>query len=151
VPSPEDIEKMKKGSSFIFISLCIYAAIHIISITVNMLPMIMANRKLILILPMAFFWPAIAIWCAFQIRGYQGASYRVAGWVTIILISNNLRGLFQAQPNDVLSLIISGGVTLMLGISSFVAFKIRKNYFPHIAYHGVKKENGVYILGRRLT
>ncbi|MEK6744764.1 MAG: hypothetical protein AABZ15_14205 [Nitrospirota bacterium] len=148
VPNPEDIQKMKKGSSFIFITFCIYSAIHIISIFITMTPMIMSNKKLIFVLPMTFFWPAIAIWCALRIKAYHGASYRVAGWVAIVLSLNNLSGLFKMPAADVLSWTISIIVISLLSVSSFLAFKIRKTYFPHLAFQGARKENGRYLLSR---
>lgn len=147
-PNPDDIQKLKKGTSFIFISLCVYAAIHIVSIILNLSPLIAENKKLLFVLPMTFFWPAIAIWCAVQVRGCQGASYRIAGFITLILTLNILRGFFDKSVDVDLSLILPGVVMLMLAVSSFIAFKIRKSYFPHIGYFGVKKENGVYVLNR---
>ncbi len=148
VPKPEDVPKMKRSTIFIFVSLSTYAAIHIISVIVNIAPMIAENKKLLFILPMAFFGPAIAIWCALQVRKYLGASYRIAGFITLIFTLNNLRGLFERSIEVDLSLLIPVIVILMLAVSSFMAFRIRKSYFPHIAYLGVKKENGVYVLSR---
>lgn len=148
VPDPADISKMKKGTAFIVLSLCIYAGIHIISIIINLSPMIAENKKLLFILPMAFFWPAIAIWSAVQVRRYHGASYRIVALITLILILNNFRGFFEKSVDVDLSLILPGVVMLMLAVSSFIAFTIRKKYFPHIGYWGVKKENGVYVLNR---
>ncbi len=148
VPNPEDFQKIKKENTFIFLSLCIYAAVHILSNIVNLSPMIAENKKLVFILPMTLFWPFITIWCAVQVRRYHGAWYRVAGIFSIIIILNNVRALLEKSEDFDFSLIIPGIVILMLAATSFVAFKIGKTYFPHFGFWGLKKENGVYVLSR---
>ena len=139
---------MKKGTTFILIALCLYAATHIISILLFMTPMIAENKKLLIMLPMTFIWPAIAIWCIVQVKKYHGASYRFVGLISLVLVLNNLRGLIDRPPNDVVSIIITTALISMLVACSFIAFKIRKRFFPHITYFGIKKENGVYVLSR---
>jgi len=149
VPDPEDVPKIKKESSFIFYSLCAYAAIHTISILLFMVPTIRANSKLLFILPMTFLWPVVAIVCALQVKKYNGPWYRSAGWVGIILILNNLAGILNGKINDPFSLVASIVIILLLAASSSVALKIRRDFFPHFSFYGVKKDKGVYVLDRR--
>lgn len=148
VPDSEDIPKLKSRTSFIFLSLCVYAAIHVMSILLFMVPTIKANTKLIFILPFTFIWPAAALVCAFQVRRYNGAWYRTAGWLSIMLIFKNLAGILGRKIADPFSLIVSIAVIFMLAASSFVALKVRKEFFPHISFYGVKKEKGIYVLGK---
>ena len=148
VPNPEDLEKINKANAFIFLSFCIYAAVHIVSSIVNLSPMIAENKKLLFVLPMTFFWPLIALWCAVQVRKYHGAWYRVAALFSLIIIFNNVRVFFEKSADIDLSLILPGIVIVMLAASSFVGFKISRSYFPHFGFWGLKKENGVYVLSR---
>ena len=148
MPNPEDLHKIKKANTFIFLSLCIYAVVHIASNILNLSPMIAENKKLLFVLPMTFFWPSIAIWCAVQVRRYHGSWYRVAGGFSIIIICNHARVFFEKSQDFEFSLIIPGIVILMLAASSIMAFRIGKTYFPHFGFWGLKKENGVYVLSR---
>jgi hypothetical protein len=149
IPNPSDVQEMRKKSLFVFGALFIYAILHIISIFINMSPLIASDSNLIFALPMMFIWPAVAIWTAFQVKQNRGSFYRFSGWICIVLVLNNLRGLFyESPPDNIVSWTLSIVLVLILLVSSFISFKIKKKYFPHLAYFGVRKENGKYILGR---
>ena len=147
IPNPTDVQDMKKKSLFVFSALCLYAVLHIISIFINMGPLMASNSKLIFVLPMMFIWPAIAIWTAIQVKENRGSFYRFSGWICIVLFLNNLR-FFESPPGNIISWTLAIVVILILLVASFVSFHIKKKYFPHLAYYGVKKENGKYVLGR---
>lgn len=148
IPNPSDAQELKKGSLFVISTLCIYAALHIISILSAMSPLITSYKGLIFVLPMMFIWPAFAIWAALQVKQNRGSSYRFAGLLCIVFILNNLRGMKEYQLEDVVSWALSIVIIVILIIASYISFKIKKKYFPHLAYYGAKKENINYILGR---
>ena len=98
---------------------------------------------------MAFLWPIVGIFCALQVRKYNGPWYRSAGWVGIIVILKNLAGILGGKITDTFSLVISIAIILMLAASSFIALKIRRDFFPNFTFFGVKKDKGLYVLDRR--
>ena len=139
---------MRLASLFCFCALWAYAALHAASILISMIPMIVANHRLALMLPMMLVWPALAVGVAIQVREGRGSSYLYGGMLCVILALNNLRGMLSHLAGDAVKWIPTVVVVAMLLSAAFVSFKSRMKYFPHLAFTGVKKENGQYVLGR---
>lgn len=153
VPSPEDEAEMNKSNSFLIVLILIWAVLKLLTNLSIFIPIILQDHRFMFAIPIAFLWPVVAYWITLQAKRYDGLFYRIIGLLSIVGICKELEGLVDVQAGNILTFIFCSIIIVLLIVTTVISFKIKKRFFPHLAFYGAKKESGKFILERnnRLT
>jgi hypothetical protein len=149
VPSTEDGYEIRKMNSFLIIIIYTWAGLKLLTNLTIFIPIILKDNRFLIAFPIVFLWPAVASWMALQIKKYDGLFYRFIGLLSIVGICKELQGLIDDQPGNIILYIYYSIIITLLIVASVISFKIKKRFFSHLAFSGVKKEGGNFILGRK--
>jgi hypothetical protein len=150
VPSPEDMEEMKTMNSFLMELILIWAGVTAVSSLLLVIPRVLNDVRSLWTLPLVLMWPGLAIWIAMRLRRYDGAFYGATGWLCVVGILKTFEG-HGGQFTGLSAWIYFPCVIVLLVTASIISFSIKKRFFPHILWNGVKRTGDRYILGRRDT